>query len=201
MRLRDTYLVGGLIRKLAVLAQGRPGVWNELAIELAGLGRKVEKLPAGNGRRVPMRLIYGSEHAQLFLEARDRAQERIFALSHRIGISARSVALLPSLAAVNKKGVDAQFYFGRTTGPLQGANSADLVNHFNNQGIMIKPVHTPRLHAKVLGWDDDNLAVSSLNWLSADPSETAPYREIGVLVEAPKIADNFLARFRNIQTT
>jgi hypothetical protein len=46
-----------------------------------------------------------------------------------------------------------------------------------------------------MGWDDDNLAISSFNWLSADPSEAAPFREIGVLVKAPKIADNFFLRF------
>jgi hypothetical protein len=49
----------------------------------------------------------------------------------------------------------------------------------------------------VLGWDDDALAITSLNWLSADPSDAALYREIGVLVEAPRIADNFIRLFEN----
>ena len=73
--------------------------------------------------------------------------------------------------------------------------SAELVRTYAQAGLEVKPVHKPRIHAKVLGWDDDSLAVSSLNWLSADPSEAAPYREIGVLVHAPKIADNFVRRF------
>jgi phosphatidylserine/phosphatidylglycerophosphate/cardiolipin synthase-like enzyme len=195
MRLRDPAMVGDLVRKVAGLSQGRPGVWNELAIELTVLGRRIRELPRPSGRRVPMRLLFGAEHAGLVLEARDRARQRIFALSHRIGIAAQPVALLPTLSAVKANGVDATFYYGRTTGPLSGVAGADLAREFAREGLAILPVHRPRLHAKVLGWDDDIIAVSSLNWLSADPAESTPYREIGVLVEAPKIADNFIRRF------
>lgn len=195
LRLREPFLIGQLIRKLAGLAQGRPGVWNELAIELAVLGRRVMDSPGPKGRTVPMRLIYGADHAKLVLEARDSATSRIFALSHRIGITAESLTLLPALAAVKARGIDASFFYGRTTGPLSGEAGADLIRTFAKAGLQVKPIHTPRIHAKVLGWDDDNLAISSFNWLSADPSEGAPFREIGILVNAPKIADNFFRRF------
>lgn len=199
MRLRDTFLVGSLLRKLGGLAQGRPGVWNDLAIELSVLGRRIMEQPSTGGRKVPMRLIYGSEHARLVLEARDNARERLFVLSHRIGLAAHPVALLPALASVEANGIAASFYYGRTTGPLSGARGAELVREFGKKGLHIKPIHRPRLHAKVLGWDRNALAISSLNWLSADPSEAAPYREIGVLVDAPNIAENFLVRFENAQ--
>jgi hypothetical protein len=199
IRLRDPYFVGSLIRRLASLAQGRPGVWNDLSVELSVLGRRVvERSPVG-GRKVPMRLLYGSDHARLVLEARDKARERLFVLSHRIGLAAHPVALLPALAAVEANGISASFYYGRTTGPLSGAASADLAREFGKKGLNIVPVHRPRVHAKVLGWDNDALAISSLNWLSADPSEVAPYREIGLLVEAPNVAANFVARFENAQ--
>jgi phosphatidylserine/phosphatidylglycerophosphate/cardiolipin synthase-like enzyme len=190
-------LVGELIRRLAGLSRGRPGLWHDLAIEIAVLGRRVENLPRGNGRTVPMRMLYAPDHARLVLEARDRVQKRIFVLSHRIGIAARPVSLLPILAAVKAKDIDAAIYYGRTTGPLSGADSADLTREFSKEGMAIRPVHRPRLHAKVLGWDDDALALTSLNWLSADPADAALNREIGVLVEAPKFAENFIRRFEN----
>lgn len=199
MRLRDPFLVGSLVRKLGGLAQGRPGVWNDLAVELSVLGRRIMDGPSVGGRKVPMRLIYGSEHARLVLEARDKARERLFVLSHRIGLAAQPVALLPALAAVEANGIAASFYYGRTTGPLSGAAGADLIRDFGNKGLNIRPIHRPRLHAKVLGWDRNALAISSLNWLSADPSEASPYREIGVLIDAPNIAESFLARFENAQ--
>jgi phosphatidylserine/phosphatidylglycerophosphate/cardiolipin synthase-like enzyme len=196
-RLREPILVGQLMKKLAGLSQGRPGVWNELAIDLAVLGRKIMDMPPPRGRKVPMRLLYGSDHARLVLKARDDAERRIFALSHRIGITAESLTLLPALAAVKEKGIEASFFYGRTTGPLSGAAGADLVRTFAEAGVQVEPIHRPRIHAKVLGWDDDHLAISSLNWLSADPSESKPYSEVGILVNAPGIADNFMAQFQN----
>jgi hypothetical protein len=108
-RLREPFLVGQLIRKLSGLAQGRPGVWNNFAVDLSVLGRRVMELPALGGRKVPMRLIYGSQHAQLVLDARDAARKRIFCLSHRIGVVAESMALLPALAAVKVHGIEASF--------------------------------------------------------------------------------------------
>lgn len=55
----------------------------------------------------------------------------------------------------------------------------------------------PRLHAKILAWDDDSLAVTSQNWLSADPSDVARLSEIGVFVESNRIADYLIRRFEH----
>jgi hypothetical protein len=197
IRLRDPLFVGQLIRRLAGLARGRPGIWHEDAIEMTVLGRRVEGLARGNGRKVPMRLLFASDHARMALEARDRAQKRIFVLSHRLGIAGRPVTLLPMLGAVRAKNIDARAYYGRTTGPLSGVGGAEMVREFAAEGMAIQPVHRPRLHAKVLGWDDDAVAVSSFNWLSADPPDSGRYREIGVIIEAPRIADIFLRVFEN----
>ena len=199
-RVREPMLVGQLMMKLAGLSQGRPGVWHDFAIDLAVLGRRIMEMPASRGRKVPMRLLYGADHARLVLQARDDAASRIFALSHRIGISAESLTLLPALAAVKEKGISASFFYGRTTGPLSGTAGADLIREFAKSGLQVKPIHKPRVHAKVLGWDDDNLAISSLNWLSADPSEAKPFREIGIVVNAPKVAENFISQFKHAVT-
>src|SRR5581483_11742856 len=197
IRLRDPVLVGELTRKLAGLARGRPGLWHDFSVELTLLGRRIEDMPRGSGRTTPIKLLFAPDHARVALEARDRSKSRIFVLSHRMGIAARPVALLPTLAAVKANNVEATAYYGQVTGRLTGADSADIAREFRKEGVEIYPVHRPRLHAKVLGWDDDVLAISSLNWLSADPSDHAPYREIGVLIEAPKIADNFISRFEH----
>jgi phosphatidylserine/phosphatidylglycerophosphate/cardiolipin synthase-like enzyme len=186
--------------KLGGLSRGRPGVWHDLAIDLTVLGRRVVEMPRGKGRAVPMRMLFGPDHAKLVLEARDRAKRRIFVLSHRIGIAARPFALLPTLAAVKAGDIDASFYYGRTTGRLSGTDGAELLREFAREGLEIRPIHRPRLHAKVLGWDDDALAVSSLNWLSADPADAAPYSEIGIFIEAPRLADDFMRRFELART-
>ncbi|KAB2941351.1 MAG: hypothetical protein K8F92_20420 [Hyphomicrobium sp.] len=197
LRLREPAMVGEVIRALAGLSMGRPGVWTDFAQEMAALGRRIEKMPRGAGRTGNMRLLYAHDHAGLPLEARDKANARIFVLSHRLGIAARPVALLPILSAVAANNISAHAYYGRTTGPLSGAASAELIREYNNHGITIRPVHRPRLHAKVLGWDDDALAVTSLNWLSANPPKDKPISELGVLVESTKVAENFFRVFDN----
>jgi hypothetical protein len=97
--------------------------------------------------------------------------------------------------------VAGQFYYGRTTGPLTGEASLELIRSYKSAGFEIKPIHRPRIHSKVLGWDDSDIAISSLNWLSADPSNALPYREIGIHVNAPRIAENFFTRFSNSVTS
>ncbi|MGA2995115.1 hypothetical protein [Bradyrhizobium sp.] len=60
-------------------------------------------------------------------------------------------------------------------------------------GVKLRPVYTPRLHAKLLAWDDDSLAITSQNSLSAD--NAAP-RELGIFINAPKVADQVIRLFQ-----
>jgi len=194
--LRDRYLIGELLRTLSRLSRGRPGVWHDFAIDLAMLSGRVGDGQQPRGRTAKMRLVVDSDHAALALEARDEAQTRIFALSHRLGLSATPVMILPSLAAARARNVVASFFYGRTTGVVTGAQAADLARELRTDGAKISPVARPRLHAKVLGWDDDDLTVTSMNWLSADPADVKTGKEIGVHVRSARIADNFYRLFQ-----
>ena len=109
------------------------------------------------------------------------------------------MVIVPALAAARERQVEAQLYYGTPTGLLSGVDAAGLAREFARQGVAIRPIHHPRLHAKVLAWDDHALAVTSQNWLSADPAEGAARREIGAFVEANRIADNLLRRFEFAQ--
>jgi hypothetical protein len=93
--------------------------------------------------------------------------------------------------------VKAQLYYGRPTGVLSGVDAAGLAMEFARQGVAITPIHYPRLHAKILAWDDNAIAVTSQNWLSADPAEGALRREIGIFVESNKVADWVIGRFEH----
>jgi phosphatidylserine/phosphatidylglycerophosphate/cardiolipin synthase-like enzyme len=200
VRLRDPSFVGELLTKMARLSVGQAGLWHNFATELTVLGRHVATLPRPSGRVVPMKILYGPDHADLVLEARDHAKRRLFVTSHRIGLAAKPMVLLPALSAAKQNGVSAHLYYGRTTGPLSGLAAAELGRELHKKGIDVSPVHQPRLHAKVLGWDDDSLSITSLNWLSADPPDYAPLYEIGVLIQAPKVTDFLIRRFQLLRT-
>jgi cardiolipin synthase A/B len=197
IRLREPKLVAETIRHLAALSLGPPGIWHELTQELTILGRRIEALPRGIGRTAPMQLLLSPNHSEIVLEARDKATRRIFATSHRLGLAGRPMVIVPAVAAAKAKKVKVDLYYGRTTGVLSGVAAADLIRELSRQGLSIRPVHEPRLHAKILAWDDDDLAVTSQNWLSADPGEGATRREMGVHVKSGKIADFVIRRFEH----
>jgi phosphatidylserine/phosphatidylglycerophosphate/cardiolipin synthase-like enzyme len=197
IRLRDPQIVGQLLLHLAALALGPPGVWNDLARDLTVLGRRVEMRPRPSGRTARMQILLAPDHGELVLEARDNARERIFVTSHRIGLAGRPMVIIPTLAAAKASQVRAQLFYGRPTGVLSGVDAAGLANEFARQGVAIKPIYQPRLHAKILAWDNDFVAITSQNWLSADPAEGALRREIGIFVESKNVADNLVRRFEH----
>lgn len=194
VRLRDPRIVGILTKKMSRLALGRPGLWNDLSVDLAVLGGRILNERPEKGSMVPMQLLFGSEHARLALTARDKAKSRIFVTSHRIGVSGEAMTVMPALSAVKDKYLGAYFFYGKTTGKFEGLTEEDLSDRLGISGCASKLISRTKLHAKVLGWDDDNIAVTSMNWLSADPSESNPSGEIGVLVHAKDVAKNFITK-------
>ena len=109
------------------------------------------------------------------------------------------MVIVPALAAARTNNVAASLYFGRPTGALSGVDAANLAMEFKREGVNIQPIFQPRLHAKTLAWDDDALAVSSQNWLSASSSNDVR-REIGIFIESNKIADTFIRRFEHARS-
>jgi phosphatidylserine/phosphatidylglycerophosphate/cardiolipin synthase-like enzyme len=200
VRIRDPALAGQLVRHVAAMSLGPPGVWHDFATDLTVLGRRIEAMPQGVGRTARMRILLAPDHSSLVLEARDSAKERIFVTSHRIGLAGRPMVIIPVVAAVKESNIDVKLYYGRPTGVLSGVDAAGLTMELAKQGIGIRPIHQPRLHAKVLAWDNDNLAVTSQNWLSADPSDVARRSEIGIFVESNRIADFLVRRFEHART-
>jgi cardiolipin synthase len=201
IKLRDPKMVAQTIRHLAALSLGPPGVWHELTKDLTFLGRRVESSPTGNGRTAKMQLLLAPQHADLVLEARDKAKSRIFVTSHRIGLAGRPMVIAPALSAAKAKQVQVQLYYGRPTGPFSGVDAAGLAAELSRQGLSVKPVYQPRLHAKILAWDDDAVAITSQNWLSADPAESAIRYEIGVFLESNRVADFLIRRFEHARAS
>ncbi|MER8743129.1 TrmB family transcriptional regulator [Mesorhizobium sp. M1004] len=202
VRLRDRLQVAELVNSLSMMSVGRKSIWNETAQELATLSREIQSSPEKSGRRVPMWLLYTEDHAKVPIDARDRYQRRAFVTSHRIGVAGKAVTLYPLIAGTKNKDedhIEVFAYYGRTTGAMSGIEATQIAREYASAGLSLRPVQRPRLHAKVLGWDSNCLAVSSFNWLSVDPSEKKPFNEIGVFIESTRIADTFINAFESAQ--
>lgn len=195
VKLRDAHVVADVVDQLAELSRTDAGYWTNLTIELTALAENLRAQPNNDSGRSIVSIIVGSQHAALIREARDTCGKRLFVTSHRFGAAARSVVLAPALAAAKKRGVEVEVYYGTKSGPVSGADVAEMTLDASLSGVQIRAVEKPRLHAKMAAWDDDTVVITSQNWLSADPSDENPRQEIGVCVRSPGIARILISRF------
>ncbi len=150
-------------------------------------------MPPGRARAS---IVLGARHAELIRQARDDSRQRIFVASHRLGVASGPAVLSSALAAARSKSLSIDLLYGTTSGPFSGSDAAQLIRSASLEGVNVRPIHRPRLHAKLLAWDDDAAVITSQNWLSADPPDDKPRQEIGVYLNAPGVARALIDRFQ-----
>jgi phosphatidylserine/phosphatidylglycerophosphate/cardiolipin synthase-like enzyme len=189
VRVRDPSLVADIVDQIAELSLGDDGHWTELTNYLACLGSDIRREPSPAGARANAHLVLGPEHGALVRRARDSAKQRLFVTSHRLSAVARPAVILPAMAAAGGNSeLEARLYFGIPSGEGAGVKAADVTLEASFAGVRVRPVREPRIHAKLLAWDDDYLVVTSQNWLSADPGEGNRRKEIGLFLHAAGVA-------------
>ena len=185
VRIREPSLVADVLDQLAELSLGEDGHWTELTNYLACLGSDIRKESIPSGPYANAHLVLGPEHGAMVRRARDFARRRLFVTSHRISSVGRPAVILPAVAAADANSeLEAKLYFGMPSGEGAGTMAADVTREAAFAGVSIRPVREPRVHAKLLAWDDDFVVVTSQNWLSADPSEGNRRKEIGIFIQA-----------------
>jgi len=194
VRVRDPKLVAAILNTLARLSQGKDGYSTKLSSEFSGLAMQTSTRAPLKGMKCEVALVRGPQHADFIRRARDEASKRMVVASHRIGVAAERCAVFPAVSAVEARGIAASLYFGITTGAMSEADAKDLIRSAAGDGVGLCPIHEPKLHAKFLAWDDDNVLITSQNLLSADPSPNDLLSEIGIFLSAPKAADNLVRR-------
>jgi phospholipase D-like protein len=189
VRIRDPQLTADVIDQLASLSVAPEGHWTGLTNHLARLALEVKSETAPQLGRAEGCLVLGPEHAAFVRRARDTVQKMFFVTSHRIGAVARPAVIIPAIAALDRRPeVEVQVYYGRPGGKGDGQRAAEMTWEAQAAGVKIRPIREPRVHAKILAWDEDYAVISSQNWLSADPSENKRRREIGVFIHAAGVS-------------
>ena len=193
---RDATIVADVVGKFADVAFYHSWEWSDLRNELLGLSGRLRDMPTKGPVKGRAAVVAGAQHNQFMLRARDEARKQIFVMSHRLGASATPSVITPMSAAVSDKKIQADIFFSRTTYPVPQRIKGKIIETAALQGVKAEPIQTPRLHAKVLGWDDDCLLITSLNWLSADPMSSSDPKEVGLWIQAPGIARHLLTHFQ-----
>ncbi|WP_175796241.1 phospholipase D-like domain-containing protein [Burkholderia anthina] len=199
LRFTNSAIVAEMLGILSKLAGGPSLNWSPFSTDLAALACKVRATPNGAtlGVSAKAKFIFGAEHARSVREARDGATSRIVVVSHRFSHNAETLVLIPAKAAHREKNVKVQLYYGKFDGTDDGAVAATLERRAMSEGVKFDQILDPRLHAKILAWDEDSVVVSSQNWLSADPGDDAYTSEIGISLNGKGLAKELVALFES----
>ena len=200
IRLKGEGIVADVVDQLAELSRGAHGHWTELTNEMGALAADLRSRAKAIAGRAKAEVVIGGRHAELVRQARDESRKRMFVVSHRFGAAGTPAVLIPAMAAAHDRGVDVSVYYGTVSSSFGGANAATATNMASQDGVVVRPILRPRVHAKLLSWDDDSVVVTSQNWLSSDPPENRPLQEIGVFAVAPGLARNMRSRFEAART-
>lgn len=199
VRLRDLAIVADLLFQAAELSCGRDGHWTELTSELAAYAAQLAKLARTDVKASQpfARLVLAPAHKALVLQAKAQAQSRIVVTSHRLSIAARQAVLIPlgSSAGTSGDGVQTNLFYGHEPGANEPDRAA-ITTGLNMTGLDLQPQLAPSLHAKLLGWDADDVVLTSQNWLSADPSDANARRELGIHLHSPGAAEIVAIKLR-----
>jgi cardiolipin synthase len=194
VRLRDPHLCAEVVDQLAELSRA-DGHWTPLTNYFARLAFDIRRETVAATGRAEGMLVLGHQHAQFMRMARDTAIKRIVVTSHRIGPAGRPAVIIPAISAAEARELDVKLFFGMPSERGDGARAADMTMEARASNVRIEPIFQPKVHAKVLAWDNDFVLISSQNWLSADPSENYPRKEIGVFLRAPGVARRLIDKF------
>ena len=196
VRFRDPRVVAEIASYLAQLARTPSGHASNLTNDLAGLALNLRRLQGMADKESRMRakvtFVTGAQHNAYVRRARDEASHRVVVTSHRLSAVGQTSVVVPTAVAADEKGADVSLYYGRLSGGMTAAMAEEIAQE--TPGVLLRRVTDARLHAKVLAWDDDDVVVSSLNWLSSDPPDRDATGEIGAHIHMNGVGKAVVSR-------
>ncbi|MCF1449905.1 phosphatidylserine synthase [Agrobacterium vitis] len=183
--LRDQHAVADVAEALRHLV-GRRGLYDDLATEMAITAIDLRRMPSGKGND-RVRLLIGEEHDRFMRVASGAAKRRFVVGSNRLGTTARPGALIQGEVAASAH-VPATVLYSTTTGPVKNRHARALAEQSAEAGVRLVRTKKIPLHGKFVAVDDDEIAVTSLNWASASADPDFPWGEIGVQIRSEGIA-------------
>ncbi|MFV0799667.1 hypothetical protein EGJ57_11790 [Brucella anthropi] len=195
IKLRESGIVSDVLYELAELAKPLDGQVNDFSISFARMGQRLANAATSSGN-ASAQLVLGHEHAGYVLRARDEAKNSIFLVSHRIGLAARPTLISLAAAARANNKLTPVVYFGKYSDTVNAESASSDLFTFREDGVTINAIQQPRIHSKILAWDDNNAVITSQNWLSADPGPNSPRDEIGVYLSGGNAGRHVFEKFQ-----
>ena len=101
-----------------------------------------------------------------------------------------------------KPDIAVNVYYGLPSDGMKNKDVKNISSDTTKEKLVFKKLESPELiHAKILLWDEKDIIVSSLNWLSASQATTYiedEYDELGIHISSTVIVNKFREAFKDI---
>ena len=184
------------------ISTGKSGIYDATSKYIADLTYDIcisgQTTPSLETTRVE--IVLKDQHYSYIQKAKNEAKQKVLILSDKIS----DVANRPILNALEECKANSKraFYSTFDTDIISKESVNAMEKAALVKGIKLLRHNWNKLktnHSKVLAWDDNDLVISSLNWLSSNASvsnhDHESLHEIGIYLHSPNIAKRFITFF------
>lgn len=203
--LKDVSIVKRMIQIAADMSTGKDFYSTNVREELLLISEKIIDSHERKKRNINISLVLKGDHYKYIDLAKHQAKKNIYILSDKLN----DIFDRPICDALKNSMAKKYAFFSDRSENFSHDQAVSLIERLSQEPYKINiRLHSPKTsvgpkkkknHAKVLTWDNDNLLITSLNWLSSNASlsskTTEDYHEIGFYIRKENIAREFIEKF------
>lgn len=196
----DDLFTKSLLEVAADICSGK-NFYNSLQrTELRRISSKIKikknKVDIVDSEKIEIKLVLKSQHSS-YIDLAAQAKKRIYITSDYINTS----PIRPIFDALRKSEARKYYYYNKKSPYVEYLEIKEMQEDLKlSDSLATLGSHDSKSHAKVLAWDNNDLLITSLNWLSAsapDNSQDA-YHEMGIYVKGWDVAKDFINTFNDL---
>lgn len=205
--IKNNQIVHDFLRISSILCSAKDFHSNDLYNYFSDLAKDVllfNQRESNDTEFANLAIVYKNQHYSLVEKAKVNAKKLILITSDKLS----NVSRKPIFDSIkNNHNAKKIVFFSEKSENFTHNNELKLRELLKQPEYKIDiQLHTPNInprkksHSKVLVWDDNDIVISSLNWLSSNASvsnATDPYHEIGIYIHSKDIGENFRKAFQD----
>lgn len=200
----DNQFTSKLLRIASSISTGKSVMMSDTSRELESLANmvmeQIERTKVLKGEdKLTIKLVKKQEHYDYISSAKNLATKRIYVVSDFIS----DIAHRPIFDNLAPLKIKQKFCYYKKTRHMSDAELEQKARDLSSlhYPIQLKKIsgrsHKAKSHAKFIAWDDDDILLTSLNWLSANALEEkgGEYHELGLHIQGLNVAEELLNKF------
>ncbi len=200
----DNQFTSKILRIASSISTGKSVMMSDTSRELESLANivmeQIERTKVLKGEdKLTIKLVKKQEHYDYISSAKKLATKRIYVVSDFIS----DIAYRPIFDNLAPLKIKQKFCYYKKTRHMSDdeleQKAKDLLSL--SHPIQLKKIsgksHRAKSHAKFIAWDDDDILLTSLNWLSANALEEkgGEYHELGLHIQGLNVAEDLINKF------